>query len=361
MSPLSNSFGASQAFIEHIPRVIFSYELSTGSFTYLNPAFERVFGRIRESASDVSSLLAMVHPEDLQDLEEKYRQVLKGEVLKGVEFRILLPDYSERWLCLTPFLLGEEPGGQITGLVDDITAGKAYGNYLKRYTDKKNAVLNILSHDLAGPLAMIESLSLHLQEDLREGKTKDISKLIELIRQSSRQGTRLIQEFMTQEFLESTHTDVIRHRIDISERIRKVMEKYKETEEETLKSFRFSASSASIYMELDDNKFMQCINNLLSNAIKFTPDGGAIAVSVEEEEDTVLLKVADNGVGIPTKYHDTLFDKFTNARRPGIKGEPSVGLGMSIIKTIVDWHSGQIWFESEENKGTIFYIRLPRQ
>ena len=59
------------------------------------------------------------------------------------------------------------------------------------------------------------------------------------------------------------------------------------------------------------------------------------------------------------KFHETLFDKFSKARRPGIKGETSVGLGMSIIKTIVEWHHGQIWFESKVGVGTTFHIQIP--
>jgi two-component system sensor histidine kinase VicK len=83
---------------------------------------------------------------------------------------------------------------------------------------------------------------------------------------------------------------------------------------------------------------------------------------VEDKEDrgTVLIWVADNGIGIPKKYHASLFDKFTKARRPGLREEPTVGLGMSIIKTIVEWHKGKIWFESEEDKGTTFYVEIPR-
>lgn len=361
MQPMLTTFGASQALIERTSQIVFSYNIPSGEFNYLNPAFEQVFQKTRESASDLSSLLAMVHPEDLHNLEEKYLQVLEGEILKNVEFRILLADHSERWLCLTPFLLEEEPGQvQIVGFADDITPNKQYSNYLKRFSDKKNAVLNILSHDLAGPMAMIESLSSHLLDDLQDGKNKDISKLIEMIKQSSQQGTQLIQEFVSQEFLESTHTEVIKQRLDIVQRMKLVMAKYFQTEKETSKTYRFVASSDCIYVELDDNKFMQCINNLISNAIKFTPDGGVISVSVEEEKESVLFTVADNGIGIAAKYHDTLFEKFTNARRPGIKGEPSIGLGMSIIKTIVEWHKGQIWFESEESKGSTFYIRLPK-
>ncbi|GAB3528580.1 hypothetical protein GCM10027443_06690 [Pontibacter brevis] len=360
--PLNSTFDACQALIERTSQIVFSYDVATGAFTYLNPAFEQVFKRKREMATDLPSLLAMVHPEDQQHVEDKCLQVLKGEVLKNIEFRIVLPNNTERWLCLTPYLLEEEPAkGKIVGFADDITPAKEHNNYLKKYSDKKNAVLNILSHDLAGPLALIESLSAMVEDELKQGNNKDISNIINLIRQSSQQGTQLIQEFMNQEFLESTTTDVIKKRVDIVKRIDRVMEEYKQNEKATGKTFRFVTSSDSVYMELDDNKFMQCLNNLISNAIKFSPDGGVITISVEEEAESVLFKVADNGIGIPAKFHDTLFNKFTNARRPGIKGEPSVGLGMSIIRTIVDWHQGEIWFESEENKGSTFYIRIPKK
>lgn len=153
---------------------------------------------------------------------------------------------------------------------------------------------------------------------------------------------------------------MMKQRVDVVRMAKRTVQQYQESERRINKVFHLSASSDSIFIELDENKFMQSINNLISNAIKFTPDGGIITVSLEEEEEAVLFKVADNGIGIPEKYHVTLFEKFTNARRPGIKGEPSVGLGMSIIKTIVEWHHGKIWFESEVNKGTTFYISLPK-
>lgn len=105
---------------------------------------------------------------------------------------------------------------------------------------------------------------------------------------------------------------------------------------------------------------MQVITNLLSNALKFTPDSGNIRISVEDKNDNILIKVQDNGIGIPAHLQPFLFDKFTKAGRQGIHGEPSVGLGMSIIKTIVEWHNGQIWFESTEGIGTTFYIEISK-
>lgn len=127
------------------------------------------------------------------------------------------------------------------------------------------------------------------------------------------------------------------------------------------KTFQLFTNQKAIFFEIDEPKFMQAINNLLSNAIKFTPDGGVINLRLEERADKVLIQVEDNGIGVPDHLQEKIFEKFSKARRPGLKGEPSTGLGMSIIKTIIEWHGGRIWLESEENKGTTFFIELPRQ
>ncbi|RYY26245.1 MAG: ATP-binding protein, partial [Chitinophagaceae bacterium] len=137
-------------------------------------------------------------------------------------------------------------------------------------------------------------------------------------------------------------------------------DEYQQSEVEIGKVFHFDTSGPEIFAFIDESKFFQAVNNLVSNALKFTPDGGIITLSLEEKEHTALLTVADNGIGIPMKYQANLFDKFNDARRPGLKGEPSVGLGMSIIKTIVEWHQGRIWFDSEVNKGSTFYIEIPK-
>jgi two-component system sensor histidine kinase VicK len=83
-------------------------------------------------------------------------------------------------------------------------------------------------------------------------------------------------------------------------------------------------------------------------------------VIVEDLETTVLIKVEDTGIGIPAAIQPFIFDKFTKARRPGIHGEPTTGLGLSIIKTIIEWHNGRIWFVSAEEKGTTFFIQIPK-
>jgi two-component system sensor histidine kinase VicK len=130
------------------------------------------------------------------------------------------------------------------------------------------------------------------------------------------------------------------------ERLKQVIEEYKNAEENLLpKIFDFTYSSDPLYMDIDDVKFLQVINNLFSNAIKFTPDNGTIRLECRRKGATVLFVVADNGIGIPAELQPVLFDKFSKARRPGLRGEESTGLGMSIIKTLVTWHGGKIWFK----------------
>ena len=112
-------------------------------------------------------------------------------------------------------------------------------------------------------------------------------------------------------------------------------------------------------MNLDESKFMQIINNLMTNALKFTKDDGIISLSVKEQHYSVLFTFSDNGIGIPKQFHTSIFEKFTEARRKGLKGEPTGGLGLSIVKLIVEWHKGKIWFESEEGRGVTFHFTVP--
>jgi two-component system sensor histidine kinase VicK len=125
------------------------------------------------------------------------------------------------------------------------------------------------------------------------------------------------------------------------------------------KHFEFEYSAAQVFVQVDQTKFMQALVNLVSNANKFTHTNGHIRVTVQEKAGSITLSVSDDGIGIPKDLQPQLFERFTKARRPGLKGEETVGLGLSIVKRIVELHGGKIWAESEENKGSTFFIELP--
>ncbi len=116
----------------------------------------------------------------------------------------------------------------------------------------------------------------------------------------------------------------------------------------------------SLEIKIDKTLLRNIIHNFLANASRYTPDNGKISLSVKKyNEDNLLFIVKDNGIGIPKKDYGKLFKKFSRAEN-AIKYEASgSGLGLYIIKSILDLIGGKIWFESEENKGTAFFFTLP--
>jgi signal transduction histidine kinase len=110
----------------------------------------------------------------------------------------------------------------------------------------------------------------------------------------------------------------------------------------------------------DINRIEQVINNLLSNAIKYSQPGTDIAVRLYHENNEVIISVADQGPGIPEKEQHKLFQAFGKTSvRPASKKESSTGLGLLIVKKIMEAHEGRVWLLSEPGKGTEFFFSLP--
>jgi two-component system sensor histidine kinase VicK len=259
-------------------------------------------------------------------------------------------------------MIKEESGKRaLVGFPEDISKMKDKEMNMQKFAAKKDSIMEILSHDLAGPLNNINGIASLLAEKLQGHNHPELDELVEMIEKTSKRSIRLIREFVKQEFLQSANSSLVKKRVDIVEKMKEILKQYKGSESDISKTFHLNISNEPIFVKIDVYKFSQIINNLISNAIKFTKDDGEIILTLEDKQDALFISVADNGIGIPAKYHDKLFEKFTQARRKGLKGEPSTGLGMSIIKTIVEWHNGKIWFESKENEGTTFYIEIPKE
>ncbi|WP_419801367.1 ATP-binding protein [Mucilaginibacter sp.] len=350
-------------FTAHDPRLCFAFDVSTKQFIYANAAFEAFFNIKFEQVS-ARILLKMIHPEDLDYLKDSYSSLKPGSFKNNIEFRMQLPQGKECYLK-SSLLYDVQADGQdtkhiLTGYLEDITAEKDHINKLNEYSNKKNSVLNILSHDLAGPLGSIQNLSALISRKTKLLEDEDIKKWLDLIEKISKKSINLIQEFVKQEFIESAGAALVKKRVNLVNALKSLVGEYLESEKQMSLKFDLQISNEPVFAEIDEAKFLQAISNLISNAVKFTPDDGKITIGLEEQETTVRITIADTGIGIPQKFHAGLFDKFNNACRTGLKGEPSVGLGMSIIKTIIDWHEGKIWFESEENNGSKFYIEIKK-
>jgi two-component system sensor histidine kinase VicK len=345
------------------PQTFFVYDADAGRVLFVSAAYEQLFPGLRreDATTDLPRLLAYLPAEDQQ-----YALHCLGELVAGHHCDDMLlrlqprPDTPVRWLSMkAQRSLGPEGQALLSGTMEDVTVEQDYLRNADKYMAKKNTTLEILSHDLAGPFNMLQQLAEFLEEKTKTLQDTQVQKMLRIMRDTCRDSVTLIRDFVDGEFMDSANVDFKPIRVDLVQNIGQVVDTYQQGGHLVAKHFTFHASQPTVYVEIDNNKFLQVINNLISNSIKFTREGGNIAVSLIQHPDYVLVTVADDGVGIPAHLLPVLFDRFTPARRPGLLGEKTTGLGMHIIETIVRLHHGRIWVESQENVGTTFYIQLP--
>lgn len=342
--------------------VYFVYDLSSAILRYINAASVSVLQLSPEAVKNKPDLIFdVLHPEDRTYVLDFLKQSVESSKPGKIEFRMLLPDNTKKYIELKIYPLERTAKrALIAGIAVDITTTKSNILYGEKINARKNSILEILAHDLKAPIGMINMMATAIQNLSRKKGEDTIIRYVDLIQSLCVRNIDLIRDLVNQEFLESTEVDLRKERADIVWGLSDIIEQYKKSEDIILKKFNFTTSTAKLYIDMDSLKLMQVFNNLISNAIKFTPENGVISIDILEKDDTVLVTVSDNGIGIPEEFHPYLFDKFTRARRKGLKGEDAVGLGMSLIKTIVELHKGSIWFESAKDQGSTFYIEVPK-
>lgn len=140
--------------------------------------------------------------------------------------------------------------------------------------------------------------------------------------------------------------------------------------EAAVHDFSYQAQQRNIRLEVNcesplpplrgDRHFLtQALANLLENALKFTPEGGSVTVHAAVIEDCVVIKVSDTGIGIPQADLARVFERFFRAEQPNAAHARGSGLGLSLVKAVVDAHNGRVWLESAPEQGTTVYIALP--
>jgi two-component system sensor histidine kinase VicK len=343
--------------VEHDARVCFAFDLSSRTLLYVNNAFKSFFNS-EHSYFSFYHLLTYIDKYDRKRLMMKLFQMKPGDFLKDIELQINLSDERKFWINLNLHLNANSTKLILTGYFEDISSYKEEYRRLDSYAASKNAISNILAHDLAGPLGNIQMFSSFIKQELNNSNDSNIQDLVENIEEISKQSLDLIRNYVDAEYLDAGKDNIKLDLTDLVRPLSDLMEDYRKSPNAAHLDFVFSSSNREIYVQVDEPKFLQAIGNLINNAVKFTPDGGQILLDISEKSSSVLIRIQDTGVGIAQKYHSTLFEKFNGARRPGLKGQPTVGLGMSIIKTIIDWHRGNIWFESAEDVGTVFFVEL---
>ncbi len=221
---------------------------------------------------------------------------------------------------------------------------------------EKDRILKAVSHDMRSPinssLALVDLLS-HEADNLTD-EQQEYMKLLKVSGNNALNLTKDLLEVATlnNEKLEKTLTDITAR---LEDRVKLLQFKAAEKEQNILLQAPQNHISASVNID----KLLRVVSNLVNNAIKFSPKGGELHVILNASSDHFVIKVKDSGIGIPENIKDKVFDLFSEAKRFGTSGEQPYGLGLSISKQIVEAHNGKIWFESEEQKGTTFFVEIP--
>ena len=335
------------------PNIHFVYDMKAGKIIYLHHSLDWLIER-NDGTASVEEISGQVQPEHYDSLIEAFKNLLTGSFVGSVS-ACFENKSGRRWLRITPYI-HQSDVETILASVEDFTDLANNDAVLVKYANKKNSILHMLAHDLRGPLGAAKGLvkTLARKNPELEIKTGHIASIIE-------QSIGLIDSLIQREYLESLDVTLVKKSLNVVKLLKDYIEECKRSNILSGRILSFQSTADEIRCELDNGKFMQIINNLISNALKFTREGGEISMSVSETPGTVEITVADNGIGIPGKFIPVLFDKFTAASRPGLDGEPTIGLGMSIVKMVTEWHEGEIRCESEEGKGTTFFISIPKQ
>jgi signal transduction histidine kinase len=114
------------------------------------------------------------------------------------------------------------------------------------------------------------------------------------------------------------------------------------------------------WVHIDRQRINQVLDNLIGNAMKFSPDGGTIKVLLLEQDDDICVIVKDEGIGMPADKHQRIFERFYQIDGSSRRRFGGTGIGLAIVKRIIDAHQGKIWVESEINQGSSFYFTLPK-
>lgn len=339
--------------------VFFIFTPEESRFMYVNKAFEQVTRRkCSELFENPKLLLKIVYHDDRRYVKNNLKILLQKKAKSLLNFRIVRPDKTERWLRVKVYpILEEDEIKYITGIAEDDSARIANIFNMQKVNGWKNSTLEILSHDLRGPIGTVKMLASVIAKKLPGNQ--EIHRLTELIEDISRRNIELIKTVLKRETLDTAEVEMSKERLDVVWEINQAMEIYIKSQDSIEKKLEFTRSHEKIYAEVDSMKFLQVVNNLVSNAIKFTNKHGHIKVHLEKLEDTFLVTVADNGIGIPRSLQPILFEKYTKAGREGVEGEDTVGLGMWIVKLLTEAHGGKVWFESAVGKGSTFYVEIP--
>jgi signal transduction histidine kinase len=262
-------------------------------------------------------------------------------------------------------LPGAGPGevGELTrafnSMAESIQRGRAelesQNEQLRESERVKSELVSIVSHEVRTPLASVLGFtSLMLQHDFDEEARR---RYLGIIDSQARRLAQLVEDFLDARRLEEGKLELRREPVDLGALLQEEVELFRGQSSGHELRLEARDGSGSLVVVGDSGRLAQVVANLLSNAIKYSPEGGAVKVSISGADGWVSVFVRDQGFGIPEEQHAQVFTKFFrgDAATHGISG---TGLGLVLSREIVEAHGGEMGFDSSAGAGAVFWFRL---
>lgn len=377
---------------EHINEVFYLIDLvddQLPKLLYVSPAYEQIWGKSADKLlKNFFNFLDAIHPEDKNRVLETIELVAYKKIFPQQEYRIVRPDGEIRWILDRTFPIKDSKGEiyRIAGVAEDITSSKQAEIFLRGINETleekvkertlelelaneqlaktarhKDEFLASMSHELRTPLTGILSLSEALQEGIYGSLNTKQLKPLTTIEESGRHLLELINDMLDLSKIEAGQFELQIGDILVQEVCQNSLHLIKGMANKKGQPLSFSIDPSNITLSTDPRRLKQILVNLLSNAVKFTPEKGKIGLEVraDEEKQEVSFCVWDTGIGIDENDISRLFQPFTQLDCTLSRQYSGTGLGLSLVKRMVELQKGTVRVESVFSKGSRFIVTLP--
>jgi PAS domain S-box-containing protein len=320
-----------------------------GTIRYTSPSIQRVLGYAPETlVGQVFSTL--LHPADKGKMKATLSSLMQEPGgTRAIESRWRAQEGSWRIIeSIGQNLLADTT---VAGLIlnsRDVTERKEVERL-------KDDLVSTVSHELRTPLASLRGFAELMLT--RKFPPSQQQQFLTIIQKESIRLSNLISDFLDLQRIESGHQNYRLETVDLLSLLNEALVLF--SSDNKNHTFQIHAPSSLISVHADADRIYQVLANLLSNAVKFSPNGGTIRIEAQQQDEFVVVKVTDEGIGISAEIVPQLFHKFFRVDNAATRKIGGTGLGLALVKQIVEAHGGQVWVESTLGKGSTFSFSLP--
>jgi signal transduction histidine kinase len=229
---------------------------------------------------------------------------------------------------------------------------------LIKLDQEKNEFLGVVVHDLKNPLSGIQTFSEEIKNNLDNLSREEISEFAELIVDSSSRMFSLISNLLDVSAIESGQFNLRFEQVDLLLMTNNIIHIYRKPAQEKSITFQLNSNAESYFIHADKTALLQILDNLISNAVKYSPLQKLVTINIEEKQDVTRFLIKNDGLGLSENEQQKLFKKFSRLSTKPTNGEHSTGLGLFIVKKLVESIHGKVWCESEQGKGVTFIVEF---